>query len=601
MAEMNQKRIFRYIPLIPVAAILASVLFSPSCANTTEAPKGGPKDTIPPVITRIVPPPGTVDLPVKGTQIAFTFNEYVTVKEPKGIYLSPPQTKSPKFRIKGRSVIVYFEEDLLPNTTYTLDISGAIADNNEGNMFPGFTTVFSTGHTIDSMFICGTVRNCTDLKPIAGATVLLYKDASDSAVFLKRPFASSRTDAWGYFSVRNIQDTSYRIYALVDANGNNIYDPDEDRIAFLDTAFIPKRVVSDSLPELMKYDPKDTLLCQSRQNDFVLNVFREKPSKQMIVNSKRLSDRSCYITFMAPGARIDSLWFQGYPSSRVITEFNIQEDSLLLWLNVQRRMPDTLNLMVKYHKTDTLGVLKPFTEKVPIYVEGKAPSRTERKKVTHTDTICPLKIVSSPETVEQVGFAIEFDFPPILGYFDSLSLVSVNPRQQEAVEDFTIERDSLNLRRYVITPKNKLMPGYDYKFKVPHRIFQDINGYWNYSTQTKITLPNDESLSTLVLDLRNVGHKYIVDLLDEARKSVLRTYTIEKDTQLLFPYLKAAKYSIRITEDTNRNGIVDSGNLLEHRQPESVIFMTFNGSESINIPERSEIVQEVDFSSLFRN
>ena len=77
MAEMNQKRIFRYIPLIPIAAILASVLFSPSCANTTEAPKGGPKDTIPPVITRIVPPPGTVDLPVKGTQIAFTFNEYV--------------------------------------------------------------------------------------------------------------------------------------------------------------------------------------------------------------------------------------------------------------------------------------------------------------------------------------------------------------------------------------------------------------------------------------------------------------------------------------------------------------------------------------------
>ena len=153
MAEMNQKRIFRYIPLIPVAAILASVLFSPSCANTTEAPKGGPKDTIPPVITRIVPPPGTVDLPVKGAQIAFTFNEYVTVKEPKGIYLSPPQTKSPKFRIKGRSVIVYFEEDLLPNTTYTLDISGAIADNNEGNMFPGFTTVFSTGHTIDSMVV----------------------------------------------------------------------------------------------------------------------------------------------------------------------------------------------------------------------------------------------------------------------------------------------------------------------------------------------------------------------------------------------------------------------------------------------------------------
>lgn len=598
---MNRKKIFRFIPLIGFLAIFASLVFSPSCANTTEAPKGGPKDTIPPVLTKVVPASGTVGLPVHGTSIAFTFNEYVNVKEPKAIYLSPPQSKAPKFRIKGRSVIVYFEEDLLPNTTYTLDISGAVVDNNEGNAFPGYTTVFSTGKSIDSMFVCGTVRNCTDLKPIPGATVMLYKDPSDSAVFLSRPYASARTDAWGYFSVRNIQDTSYRVYALVDANGNNMYDPDEDRIAFLDTAFIPKRVVGDSIPELQKYDSKDTLLCQSRQNDFILNVFREKPSKQMIMNSKRLSDRSCYITFMAPGAQIDSLWFQGYPATRVITEFNIEQDSLLLWLNVQRRMPDTLNLMVRYQKTDTAGVLKPFTEKVKLYEEGKAASRTTRKKIAHNDTICPLKIVANPETVEQVGFAIEFDYPPILGYFDSLSLVSVNPRQQEAVEDFTIERDSLNLRRYVITPKNKLMQGFDYKFKVPHRIFQDINGYWNDSTQTKVTLPTNEALSTLLLDLRGVSRKYIIDLLDEARKSVLRSYTVESDTILSFPYLKAAKYSIRITEDSNRNGIVDSGNLLEHRQPESVIFLTFKDTEQINIPERSEIVQEVDFSTLFHN
>ena len=95
MAEMNQKRIFRYIPLIPVAAILASVLFSPSCANTTEAPKGGPKDTIPPVITRIVPPPGSVDLPVKGTQIAFTFNEYVTVRNRRESISPLPRPRVP--------------------------------------------------------------------------------------------------------------------------------------------------------------------------------------------------------------------------------------------------------------------------------------------------------------------------------------------------------------------------------------------------------------------------------------------------------------------------------------------------------------------------
>ncbi len=152
--------------------------------------------------------------------------------------------------MRGKTVIVYFEEDLLPNTTYTLDLTGAIADNNEGNMFPGFTTVFSTGDSIDSMYITGLVQDCNTLMPIKGATVMLYKDQRDSAVFLERPVAAVKTDDWGYFALQNIQDTVFRVYAIVDGNGNNIYDPDEDRIAFLDTLFRPVNVVNDSVAEL---------------------------------------------------------------------------------------------------------------------------------------------------------------------------------------------------------------------------------------------------------------------------------------------------------------------------------------------------------------
>ena len=156
----------RFFPIIPAAALLALSVFQPSCANTTQAPTGGAKDTLPPVIRRVVPAPGTASVPVHGTKVVFTFDEYVTVKDPKGIFLSPPQKKSPKYKIKGKSLVVYFEEDLLPNTTYTLDLTGAIADNNEGNMFPGFTTAFTTGETVDSMFVTGIVQDCNNLKPI---------------------------------------------------------------------------------------------------------------------------------------------------------------------------------------------------------------------------------------------------------------------------------------------------------------------------------------------------------------------------------------------------------------------------------------------------
>lgn len=589
------------IPLIPAAALLVLSVFQPSCANTTQAPTGGLKDTIPPVIRRVVPQPGAVSVPVHGTKVTFTFNEYVTVKDPKGIFLSPPQKKSPKYKIRGKSVVVYFEEDLLPNTTYTLDLTGAIADNNEGNMFPGFTTVFSTGESVDSMYVTGTVLDCNTLNPIKGATVMLYKDQRDSAVFLERPVAAVKTDDWGYFTLRNIQDTVFRVYAVVDANGNNIYDPDEDRVAFLDTLFRPVNVVNDSVTELKKFDMKDTLACQSRKSELRLNVFREKPSKQLIMNNKRTGDRAAYITFMAPDARIDSLWFQGFPSRDVITEFNIEKDSLLLWVNNQRPMPDSLHLFVKYWKTDTLGVLQPFTEKVSLVDENKPKGRAARRKVEHKDTICGLSLKAEPETFEQNGFTLEFDYPPILGEFDSLIFKSINPRQKEQIEKFKIERDSLNLRKYNITPLVKILDGYEYFFKVPQRTFKDINGFWNDSTEVKVSLPKDDGLSLFVLNLTGVnGNKYIVDLLDERKSTVLRKYVIDSDSELKFPYLKKGKYSVRITEDLNRNGIVDSGNLLAHRQPEKVKFLMTKDSELFEVPERSEISQDLNLATFFK-
>ena len=136
------------------------------------------------------------------------------------------------------------------------------------------------------------------------------------------------------------------------------------------------------------------------------------------MNKVRTGARSAYVTFMAPDTRIDSLWFHGFPARDVITEFNIEKDSLLLWLNSQRSMPDSLHLFVKYWKTDTLGVLQPVTEKVSLVEENKPKSRSARKKIEHKDTICGLSLKAEPETFEQHGFSLVFDNPPILGNFD---------------------------------------------------------------------------------------------------------------------------------------------------------------------------------------
>ena len=599
---MNLKK---FLPLIPAGLILGSLLFPSGCANTTTPPSGGDKDTIPPTITKVSPFPGTVNVNPHRTKLVFTFNEYVKIKDANSVFLSPPLEKKPKTAIRGKSVEVTFESDLDTNTTYTLDLTGAIADNNEGNLFPGFTLVFSTGPKIDSMCVTGLVQDCQTLKPIKGATVMLYKDHADSAVLLHRPVAACKTDDWGFFSIRNIQDTLYRVYAVKDDNNNNLYDPESERIAFLDTLFRPKTVYNDSLYELKKFDMKDTALCLARKTDFELNMFREKPTKQLIVKKERVGVRTAYLTFMAPDAVIHDMRIKGLPREKIISQFNPQRDSLEIWVNDQRKMPDTLQLVIKYDKTDTNGVLQPTEETIRLALDKKVRAELMKKASDirsrkHEDTIAVMKVTADPTIVEQYGYQVEFQYPLIEEGWDSLKMRSVNPRQQEETMGYRMERDSTNLRRFSIMPATPFQQGFDYFLKIPYRKFRDVNGYYNDSTEVKVTLPKDEKLSSITLALTGVHNKYIVDLLNEKRDKIIRTFITEADGNLIFPYLKAGKYCIRITEDLNRNNLVDTGSLLEHRQPEKVRFFKLEDQVLINVLERAEMTWDINLEEMFK-
>ena len=597
------KRLSKYIPLIPAALVLGAMMFPSGCANTTTPPSGGPKDTIPPVLVKTAPLPGSVNVPTHKTQVKFTFNEYVVVKEPNNIFLSPPLEKKPKYRMSGKTLVVSFESDLDSNTTYTLDITGAIVDNNEGNWYEGFTLVFSTGSQIDSMCMTGLVQDCNTLMPLKGATVLLYKDHADSAIFLHRPDAATKTDDWGFFSIRNIKDTIYRVYALKDANNNNKYEPDQESVAFLSEPFRPTTFFNDSLYEFKKFNMKDTALCLARKTDVELNVFREKPSRQYIVKKERVGLRTAFLTFMAPNAKINSMKFRGLPAEKLISQFNPQKDSLELWVNDQRKMPDTLFLQINYDKTDSLGNLVPTDELVKLSLDKKLRAelqKSSQRDVKHNDTIAVFKGTVDPTTVEQYGFSVEFQYPLIKDAWDSLTFRSVNPRQQEKMERYEVKQDPNNLRKYTIMPREKLMTGFDYFLKIPHRKFRDVNGFWNDSTELKVTLPNDEKLSTISLEMNKVRHRYIIDLLSEKRDKVIRSFIIDNDQTVFFPYVKAGKYCVRITEDSNKNGLVDTGSILEHRQPEKVIFFKIKDQFLIDIPERTEYVQTIDMEELFR-
>lgn len=592
------------LPLIfLLLAVFFPMMFMHSCANTTEAPSGGQKDSLPPYIIDIKPLPGVVGVPLEGAKFVFTFNEYVTIKTPSNIFLSPPQTKIPKSRLRGKNLEITFEDSLKANTTYTISFTDAIVDANESNPFAGFTYVFSTGNQIDSMMITGTVQDCNTLSAIKGATVILHKDHSDSAIFKTRPYAATKTDDWGYFVLPYIQDTLYRLYAIKDNNNDNILDPETELVGFVDSLIRPVMIANDTVKEMLKYDMLDTLACRARKSEYEINLFRETPSKQFLMNKERNSERSAYITFMAHNAIIDSLEIKGYRASQIITQFNLERDSLEIWLNSRRPAPDTMDIKLRYMKTDSLGTLK-FTDervKLPLANDKRTYSKRSRKSRTKEDTLCVFSLNADPKTVEQYGFTLEFRNPIINENFDKIEYIGITPRQTEEKSKLKIERDSLNLRRYILKPESSMQHGYEYRIKIPHRAFRDINGFYSDSLEYKCSLPSDTKLSKLETVISGVNKKYIVDLLDEKMSKTLRSYIIDKDQTLSFPYLSKGKYCLRITEDGNRNSMVDTGSVLEHRQPEKVKFYEINDDKFIVIPESSEIVQEIKLDELFKD
>ena len=594
-----------------VLGIFVSVIFSKSCANTSTPPEGGPKDTIPPVIVEVVPANNALNHPrdKRHSSVSFEFNEYVALNNPNSyLFLSPPQTKPPTAKIKGKRVVVSFEEPLDSNKTYSLSLGEAIKDNNEGNPFPPYTHSFSTGSHIDSLFVSGNIVEASTMLPMSNITVLFHTDPSDSAIFKVLPKAAAKSDLWGYFTVRNLPaDTVYRVFAIEDLNNNCLYDPDQERVAFLDTLVLPSSVMRDSLPELLSFNMTDTAACLSRPAQLSLSMFKEVSQRQILRAKERVSRRQMYLKFSAPYPQIDSIIIDGIPDEKLIKEYNYYKDSIVIWINDQGPVADTLRMRLTYMKTDdSLNILVPQTDTIRM-VRPKAKMVENRwgEMVEEVDTLAAYEVDATPENIDQNGIIITFESPMIVTPFDSITIMAKNTREQVSPAQFTVEQDTANIKKFTLRLAEKLTPGFEYTLRIPDSVFMDIDGIYCDSLVKKITLPQDESLSSLTVEASNVHEKYLVELVDEKRTKVFRSYQIDTVSVLEFPYLKAGKYSIRITEDKNGNGQVDTGSLLDKKQPEKVMMFRFNESMGNNayileLPERTELIQTIDIGEMFK-
>lgn len=592
------------VTTIVIIGFVFCCIISKSCANTTTPPSGGPKDTIPPVLLKITPQQGATGFPRTEGTLTLLYDEYTVIKSAGEIFLSPPTKKRPIAKVKGKNIVVTFQDTLQENKTYTLDFGTALADNNEGNLAPRLVFSFTTGDQIDSMYCTGTVIDSKTLQPVKGALVSFYSDLSDSACILNYPDAATKSDDWGYFVVRNIKPIPYNVYALMDLDGDFKFSSSAEMIAFIDTAVIPTKVIRDSIYELGSFNMKDTLLCKNRESDLSLSLFNEMQVSQFLLRSGRISEKMGYLKFNARDVELKSFQIFGVDSSSIITQFNPEKDSMNFWIKSEYKLADSLLLKVNYLRTDSLGKLVDTLEDAAVAIPAEVVENMKKKtqdKNYKPDTVFTLKIKADEKSVEQEGIVLTFDTPVIDFMTDSIALHVTNPKNQTTKTGYTITQDSIDIRNFFITPTEKLQKGHKYKLVIPYGSFTNLDYLPNKEATAEFELPDGDKLSSLTLEVTSVDARYIVELVSEDMKNVYRKYNIEEDATLSFPYLEKGNYCIRITQDRNKNGLFDTGNLLSKRQPEKVVVYTLeDGTTSITIPETTDLIQTIDLKEIFK-
>ena len=487
-----------------------------SCAQI-RSPQGGDKDETPPQIENMIPRNYSTNF--AGTKLMMEFDEYVTLKNiQEQLLVSPPLLTRPEISIKGKSVIIEIQEKLEENTTYTFNFGDGVVDINEGNPLDSNTIVFSTGSFLDSLSIKGKAMNAYSQLP-ANCGILLHRSLEDSAIVNDRPQYFARTDERGYFELNNLRDGEYRIYAISDQDKNYKWTENE-MIGYLDSS-------------IMVF-PEDSTI-------YNLELFMQKPSKQFIKNYKSFGHGKAEFVLNLKPKNLD-IRGQGFQFDSLYVLNYYRKDSISCWFENIRDLEDPELILTDGEWADTLG-LGSFDEgektEVPLLeLQGKMIIKQNPRKTLDLSYNSPLK---------------EFDKSKMIFRFDTVEtnfeIETLNPLTLELTSNWSNARNA-NL------------------YLFPEAV-KDIYGQTNDTTLIRIKVLGKEDHSELLLGLNceKLGN-YIIELFEGER--VEKTELFSDSTQFSWNWLSPGEYQIRVIEDINQNGLWDTGEYFERRQPEPV-------------------------------
>ncbi len=504
---------------------------------------GGLKDTIAPVLKASFPKNLSVNF--KGKEINLTFDEYVKLKNVnKQLIVSPPLKYNPEVSPMTPSKIIKIKikDTLQENTTYSFNFGQSIEDNNEGNPYNQFKYIFSTGSYIDSLKVGGTIKDALNKKEDSFVSVMLYEvnnKFNDSVIYKSVPrYITNTLDSLKTFKIENVKAGKYLLIAIKDANNNNKFNPKDDKIGFR------KQMVTI---------PNDSL--------FELKLFKEvlafKTFKPVQTSGNKLL-----------------LGYEGNPRNiKVVLK---KGNEIIPTIVTKYPIKDSLQVWYRPIKADSLSLAVTNGN----YNKSYTYKKTEQKKDTLNFSPKPNLGLSKLDqfTIRSSHPLVKFDESKIqVTDKDSVNVkfsTSYDVYKQEL--QFNIEKEPLQRYKFL------LLPG----------ALTDYIDQKNDTLSYKLTTKNVTDYGNLRVNLTNVKQFPVIVQLTTDKGDVIASEYSDKATSVDFMYLEPAKFTLRVIYDANGNKEWDSGNFLERRQPEEVIYFP----KEIDVRGNWDVDQTFDLS-----
>lgn len=575
-----------------------------SCARMGN-PDGGWYDEKPPVVISTSPHNGAVNVNPK--KVTIYFDEFVTIDNAtENVIISPPQLEQAEIKSKGKSIVVELKDSLKENSTYTIDFSDAIHDNNENNPLGNYTFSFSTGDAIDTLEVGGYVLDSETLEPIQGTQVGLYLvgDSVEADTTIIKRFNSepmlrvSRTDQNGHFIVRGVKPGRYRIYALTDVDNNFMLTPNSgEQMAFLNETIVPS-VIDD-----MRQDTTmlDSLRIKSIQqikykhflpDNIVLRAFTEPRTERAFIKSERTDPEKVSLYFSYGDSLLPEIKGLNCDlKDKYLIEANAKKDSITYWLKDTALVNnDTLDVELTYRATDSLGVLKYQTDTLQLLAKTSYEKRMKAKQKDYGtwskqqekrkkrgdpyETVMPpepYKITVNVNPSLDPDKNITLEFPTPLQTIDTTKVHLYVERDSVwyKAEWMLQEKHNTNIRTLEVLAE--WQPGLQYSFETDSAAFVDIYGKASLKQKVGLKVKSLDEYGTFKLNIPTLaGKNIIVQLMqsgDKPAKEIKTNNGVAK-----FYYLTDGTYYAKIIVDDNNNGLWDTGNFGMLLQPEQVYY-----------------------------